>query len=60
MSANQWNTIFEWSEDGWWVATIAEVPGAITQGRTQEEAQSTVLDALNELLAYRMATPEGP
>lgn len=48
-----WTVTFEWSEDGWWVAQIAEVPGAISQGRTKEEAKENVLDALNELLAYR-------
>jgi predicted RNase H-like HicB family nuclease len=45
--------VYEWSEDGWWVAEIAEVPGAISHGRTKEEAKENVLDALNELLAYR-------
>lgn len=44
---------YEWSEDGWWVAEVAEVPGAISQGRTKEEARVNVLDALNELLTYR-------
>lgn len=45
--------IYEWSEDGWWVAEIAEVPGAISQGKTKEEAKSNVLDALNELMSAR-------
>ncbi len=45
--------IYEWSEDGWWVAEIAEVPGALSQGRTKEEARVNVLDALNELLQAR-------
>ncbi len=43
--------LYEWSDDGWWVAQIAEMPGAISQGRTKEEARRNVLDALRELLA---------
>lgn len=45
--------IYEWSEDGWWVAEIAEVPGAISQGRTKPEAKENVLDALSELMIAR-------
>lgn len=52
-----WTVVYEQS-DGWWVAEIAEVPGAISQGRTKEEARDNVLDALNELLAYRRETAQ--
>jgi len=45
--------VFEWSDDGWWVAEVAEVPGAISQGRTKDEARENVLDALSELLIAR-------
>jgi predicted RNase H-like HicB family nuclease len=48
-----WTVVYEWSDDGWWVAEIAEVPGAISQGKSKAEAKENVLDALNELLAYR-------
>ncbi len=53
-----WTVVYEWSEDGWWVAEIAEVPGAISQGKTKEEAKENVLDALKELLAYRRETAQ--
>lgn len=43
--------IYEWSDDGWWAAEVAEVPGAISQGRTREEAKENVLDAMEEILA---------
>ena len=55
-SEMSWTVVYEWSDDGWWVAEIAEVPGAISQGRTKAEAKENVLDALNELLAYRRET----
>lgn len=37
-------------EDGWIVARILEVPGAMSQGRTREEARDNVLDALRTVL----------
>jgi predicted RNase H-like HicB family nuclease len=46
---------YEWSEDHWWVAEIVEVSGALSQGRTKEEARVNVLDALNELMEARRA-----
>ena len=33
-------------EDGWWTATCAEVPAAITQGRTAEEARENLKEAI--------------
>jgi len=33
-------------EDGWIVARVLEVPGALSQGRTREQARVNVLDAL--------------
>ena len=50
---NSITIIYEWSDDGWWVAEVAEVPGAISQGRTKEEAREQVLDALSELMEAR-------
>ncbi len=38
-------------EEGWIVARIVEVPGALSQGRTREEARENVLDALQVVLA---------
>ena len=37
-------------EDGWIIASIPEVPGAISQGRTREEARANVIDALRLML----------
>ncbi len=41
---------FEDPGDGWILATIPEVPGAISQGRTREEARENVIDALRTVL----------
>jgi predicted RNase H-like HicB family nuclease len=37
-------------EDGWIVARVLEIPGAMSQGRTREEARENVLDALRTVL----------
>lgn len=37
-------------EAGWVVARVLEVPGALSQGRTREEARENVLDALRTVL----------
>ncbi len=44
-------TYDEPDEDGWVVARVLEVPGAISQGRTREEARENVIDALRLMLA---------
>jgi predicted RNase H-like HicB family nuclease len=37
-------------EDGWIVARVLEVPGAMSQGRTRDEARENALDALSTVL----------
>jgi predicted RNase H-like HicB family nuclease len=44
-------TYDEPDEDGWIVARVVQVPGAISQGRTREEARENVIDALRPMLA---------
>ncbi len=40
-------------ESGWVVAEIPEVQGAISQGKTIDEARANVLSALADLLDFR-------
>ena len=53
MSDKLWLTIGydESDEDGWIVARVVEVPGAVSQARTREEARENVIDALRLLLS---------
>ena len=37
-------------EDGWIVASVLQVPGAHSQGRTRDEARENVIDALRLML----------
>ena len=50
---NEVTIIYERGADGWWVATIPEVPGAFSQGQSKAEARANVLDAMTELMAAR-------
>jgi predicted RNase H-like HicB family nuclease len=44
-------TYDESDEDGWIVARVHGVPGAVSQGRTRGEARGNVIDALRLMLA---------
>ena len=46
-------------EEGWIVARVVEVPGAISQGRTRGEARENVIDALRLMLSPEGDTPSG-
>lgn len=45
--------LFERGDDGWWVASCAEIPEAITQGGTLEEARENLKDAIRLVLEDR-------
>ncbi len=45
--------VYEQGEEGWVVASLPEVPGAHSQGRTREEARANVIDALRGILELR-------
>lgn len=47
--------VYEDGDDGWIVASIPEVKGVHSQGRTREEARANVIDALRLMLS-----PEPP
>ncbi|MFO0837253.1 MAG: type II toxin-antitoxin system HicB family antitoxin [Phycisphaerae bacterium] len=53
--AAQLTIIYEKGAESGWVASVPEVPGAFSQGQTQDEARENVLDALAELMAARRA-----
>jgi predicted RNase H-like HicB family nuclease len=55
----QFTIVFEEGEEGWIVASVPEVPGANSQGRTREEARANVIDALRGILELRFgAAPQ--
>jgi predicted RNase H-like HicB family nuclease len=54
----RFTAIYEDGENGWIVATCPEVPGAITQGRTHEEARENLKDAIHAMLEARREDAE--
>lgn len=44
--------VFE-QDDGWVVASVPEVSGAHSQGRTRDEARENVIEALHGILELR-------
>jgi len=47
----QLTIVYEDAGDGWIMASIPQVPGTRSQGRTREEARANVIDALRVMLA---------
>lgn len=45
--------VYEHTEDGWWVVSVPEIPGAHSQGATLEEAREMIRDAVRELMEFR-------
>ncbi|CAN5673295.1 hypothetical protein BH24ACT21_BH24ACT21_02390 [soil metagenome] len=50
---DKYTAVFERGEDGWWVASCLEIPEAITQGETIEEARENLKDAIQLVLEVR-------
>lgn len=48
---------YQQTEDGYVAARIAEVPAAISFGRTRDEARESVLDGLRELALSYLEQP---
>jgi predicted RNase H-like HicB family nuclease len=50
-------TYDEPDEGGWIVVQVIEVPGALSQGRTRNEARENVIDALRLVLSPDSGDP---
>ena len=55
--AATYTATLELGDDGWWAAQVVEVPEAISQGRSLDEALANVADAL--ALALELRVKEG-
>lgn len=53
-----YTAVFERGEDGWWVASCLEIPEAITQGETIDEARENLKDAIQLVLEVRREDAE--
>jgi predicted RNase H-like HicB family nuclease len=51
---HEYTVVYQPIEDGWFMATVPELPGAVTEGATLEEARANIKDAVELLLqSYR-------
>ena len=50
---NEFTAIIEEGDNGWWVATSPEVPAAVGQGRTVNEAREDLASAIELVLAFQ-------
>lgn len=50
--------VFQDGGDGWIMASIPELPGVVSQGRTKEEARFMVRDALREMILANLDAGE--
>ncbi len=58
VEAGPFTAVYERTDDGWWVVTVPEIPGAVSQGRTLEEARFMIKDATRMLLEVRREDAE--
>jgi predicted RNase H-like HicB family nuclease len=50
----EYQVLYQEVEDGWIMASVPDLPGAVTQGRDMEEARAMIKDAIEMLLeSYR-------
>lgn len=57
-ASGPFTAIYEHTDDGWWVVSVPEIPGAHSQGRTLEEAREMIRDAVRMLLEVRREDAE--
>ena len=57
-ASGQLTAIYEHTDDGWWVVTVPEIPGAVSQGKTLDEAREMIRDATRMLLEVRREDAE--
>jgi predicted RNase H-like HicB family nuclease len=50
----EYTVVYQEIEDGWIMATVPELPGAVTQGKTLKEARMMIKEAVELLVeSYR-------
>jgi predicted RNase H-like HicB family nuclease len=54
----EYQVLYQEVEDGWIMATVPDLPGAVTQGRTIDEARTLIKEAIELLLETYRANAE--
>lgn len=62
MKKREYTVVYQEVEDGWIMATVPDLPGAVTQGRDLDEARSMIKEAVELLLEsyHDNATKDAP
>ena len=56
----EYEVIYQEVEDGWIMATVPDLPGAVTQGKDMDEARAMIREAVELLLeSYRAHAKNG-
>lgn len=59
MATRTFKVVFEEGEDEYFVAKCIEIPEAISQGKTKEEALKNVREAIEAVLEWRQKKAKG-
>lgn len=59
MASRTFTVTVEKGEDGFFVAKCVEIPEAISQGKTKEEAMKNVREAIEAVLEWRQKKAKG-
>ncbi len=59
MATRTFKVVFEEGEDGYFVAKCIEIPEAISQRKTKEEALKNVREAIEAVLEWRQKKAKG-
>ena len=51
MREREYKVLYQTIEDGWIMASVPDLPGAVTQGRNMDEARSNIREVLELLVA---------
>ncbi len=62
MKKREYTVVYQEVEDGWIMATVPDLPGAVTQGRDLDEARSMIKEVVELLLEsyHDNATKDAP
>ena len=59
MAFRTFTVLLEEGEDGYYVANCVEIPEAISQGKTKEEAVKNIKEAIEAVLEWRQKRVKG-
>ena len=59
MATQIYHVVLEKDEDGWYVVECVEIPGAISQGKTRNEAMKNIKEAIELILEHRASKVAG-